>query len=66
LPYALGITNAVADFQCIKNNFITDEDLNDTLGYLDDVTICGRNQAHHDEYLNRFLNAAKPLKDSDR
>ena len=54
-----GVTNGVATFQRIMNNFITSEGLLDTFAYLDNVTICGKNQAHHDYNLERLLKAAK-------
>ena len=54
-----GVTNGVATFQRIMNDFITSEGLLDTFAYLDNVTICGKNQAHHDCNLERFLKAAK-------
>ena len=54
-----GVTNGVATFQRIMNDFITSEGLLDTFAYLDNVTICGKNQAHHDYNLERFLKAAK-------
>ena len=41
------------------NSFIADEGLSDTFAYLDDVTICGKNQTEHDKNLHRFLDAAK-------
>ena len=57
LPF--GVTNEVATFQRIMNDFITSKGLLDTFAYLDNVTICGKNQAHHDYNLERFLKAAK-------
>ena len=54
-----GVTNGVATFQRIMNDFITSEGLLDPFAYLDNVTICGKNQAHHDYNLKRFLKAAK-------
>ena len=54
-----GVTNGVATFQRIMNDFITSEGLLYTFEYLDNVTICGKNQAHHDYNLKRFLKAAK-------
>ena len=54
-----GVTNGVATFQRIMNDFITSEGLLDTFAYLDNVAICGKNQAHHDYNLERFLKAAK-------
>ena len=43
------------------NDFITSEGLLDTFAYLDNVTICGKNQAHPDYNLERFLKAAKSI-----
>ena len=43
-----GVTNGVAAFQRIINNFIADEGLSNTFAYLNDVTICGKNQVEHD------------------
>ena len=54
-----GVTNGVAAFQRIMNRFIADEGLSDTFAYLDDVTICGKNQTEHDKNLHRFLDSAK-------
>ena len=54
-----GVTNGVAAFQRIMNDFISDECLHDTFAYLADVTICGKDQTQHDENLARFLDAAK-------
>ena len=45
------VTNGVATFQWIINDFITSKGLLDTFAYLDNVTICGKNQAHHDNNL---------------
>ena len=53
------VTNRVATFQWIMNDFITSEGLLDTFAYLDNVTICGKNQAHCNYNLKRFLKAAK-------
>ena len=54
-----GVTNGVAAFQRIMNDLINDKGLRDTFAYLDDVTVCGKDQTHHDENLKRFLNAEK-------
>ena len=54
-----GVRNGVAAFQKIIDDFIWDESLSDTFAYLDDITICGHDQAHHDENLEKFLAAAK-------
>ena len=44
------------------DDFITNESLSDAFAYLDDVTICGHDQAHHDKNLDNFLAAAKRKK----
>ena len=54
-----GVTNGEAAFQRTMDAFISNESLNDTFAYLDDITICDRDQAHHDRNLERFLAAAK-------
>ena len=54
-----GVTNGVATFQRIINDFITSEGLLDTFAYLDNLTICDKNQAHHDYNLERLLKATK-------
>ena len=41
------------------DNFISEESLEDTFAYLDNITICGHDQAHHDRNLENFLEAAK-------
>ena len=52
------VTNGVATFQRIMNDFITSEGFLD-IAHLDNVTICGKNQAHHDYNLERFLKAPR-------
>ncbi|PIK39574.1 hypothetical protein BSL78_23581 [Apostichopus japonicus] len=54
-----GVTNGVPCFQRIMDSFIEEEKLTDTFAYLDDITICGRDQKEHDHNLQRFLEAAK-------
>ena len=39
-------------------DIITSENLQGTFAYLDNVTICGKNQEEHDENLKRFQNVA--------
>ena len=39
-----GVTNGVACFQRAMNDFINDNKLPDTYAYLDNITICGKNQ----------------------
>ena len=41
-----GVTKGVAAFQRIMNDFITSKGLLDTIAYLDNVTIYGKNHAH--------------------
>jgi hypothetical protein len=52
-----GVTNGVACFQRVMDRIISNENLNGVYAYLDDITICGKNQSEHD--LNKFLNAMK-------
>ena len=54
-----GVTNGAAAFQRTMDNFISEENLEDIFAYLDNITICGRDQAHHDENLEKFMEAAK-------
>ena len=54
-----GVTNGVAAFQRTMDAIISGVSLEDTFAYLDDITICGRDQAHHDRNLERFLAADK-------
>lgn len=54
-----GVTNGVACFQKILNDFIQDENLRDTFAYVDDVVVCGKTQSEHDANLNKFMMAAK-------
>jgi len=39
------------------DRIISNENLNGVYAYLDDITICGKNQSEHDLNLNKFLNA---------
>lgn len=54
-----GVTNGVAAFQRVIDEIIRIENLRETYTYLDDVTVCGKTQAEHDENLKRFLQVAK-------
>ena len=54
-----GVTNGVACFQRTIDTLIEEEQLEDTFPYLDDVTVCGRDQEEHDKNLGRFFAAAK-------
>lgn len=57
LPF--GVTNGVACFQRVMDEFLRDNQLEDTFVYLDDVTICGKTKQEHDANLKRFLEAAR-------
>ena len=57
LPF--GVTNGVACFQREMINFVRDENLKAVFPYLDNITICGKNQEEHDANLKAFLDAAK-------
>lgn len=57
-----GVTNGVACFQRLMDSFISEEKLDGTFAYLDNVTICGMTQEEHDTNLGRFLKAAKSKK----
>ena len=57
-----GVTNRAAAFQRFMDNFISEESLEDTLACLDNITICGHDQAHHDYNLENFLEAARRRK----
>lgn len=55
----MGVTNCVAAFQRAMPDFISDNGLDTTYAYLDDLIICGRTQEEHDKNLQRFLDAAE-------
>lgn len=59
LRVPFGVTNGVASFQRTIDRIVERENLLGTYPYLDDVTICGRDQSEHDENLKRFLAAAE-------
>ena len=54
----LGVTDGVACFPRKIDDFIQSNKLSDTFGSLDNVTIGGYSQEHHDENLENFLTAA--------
>ena len=53
-----GVTNGVACFQRVIDDIISTDNLKGTFAYLDNVTICGVDQADHDENLRGFLESA--------
>jgi len=54
-----GVTNGVASFQRIMDKIISDEKLEGTFVYIDNVTVCGHNFANHNHNLKRFMVALK-------
>ena len=54
-----GVTNGVACFQRVMDEFISNNKLHGIYAYLDNLTVCGRDQDEHDANLSRFLDAAK-------
>ena len=54
-----GVTNGVACFQRIIDTIISTEKLANTFAYVDNLTICGRNQEEHDAALEKFKMVAK-------
>eukprot|EP00794_Sanderia_malayensis_P013431 gene13431-14811_t len=66
LPF--GVTNGVACFQREMVKFVEDNHLKDVFPYLDNITVCGRNQEEHDANLELFQEAARKanLKFNDR
>lgn len=59
LRVPFGVTNGVACFQRAIDQIIEAENLKLTFPYIDDVTVCGKDQKEHDDNLKRFLSAAK-------
>ena len=39
-----GLTNCVAAFQCSTDNVIEEDELEDTLAYVDNIAVCGMNK----------------------
>jgi len=54
-----GLKNAVPCFQRVVNEIISKYNCKGTYACLDDITVCGRTGAEHDENLKCFPNAAK-------
>ena len=54
-----GVTTGVAMFQRSMDKFVEDENLTDTSPYLDNITVGGYNQEHHDENCRKFHDAVK-------
>ena len=56
LPF--GVTNGVACFQREMMKFVEQNNLKAVFPYLDNITICGKDQQEHDTSLEKFLAAA--------
>ena len=56
LPF--GVTNGVACFQREMIKFVQNNNLKAVFPYLDNITICGKDQTDHDTNLNLFMDAA--------
>ena len=54
----MGVTNGVSAFQRFMHDFISKNNLKATFSYLDDITVCGKDQQEHDLNLSRFMEAA--------
>jgi hypothetical protein len=54
-----GVTNGGAAFQRIMDKLIDDNSLTGTFAYLDNLTVCGCDQADHDANVSHFLDMIK-------
>lgn len=54
-----GVTNGVAAFQRTLDFIISEEKLDGTYAYLDDITVCGKDVKDHERNLKRFMDATK-------
>ncbi|GFW54212.1 retrovirus-related Pol polyprotein from transposon opus [Trichonephila clavipes] len=59
LHVPFGVTNGVACFQRVIDKIIEDEGLTLTYLFIDDVTVCGKDQKEHDDNLEKFMTVAK-------
>ncbi|GFS90651.1 retrovirus-related Pol polyprotein from transposon opus [Trichonephila clavipes] len=59
LRVPFGVTNGVACFQRVIDKIIEDEGLTLTYPFIDDVTVCGKDQKEHDDNLEKFMTVAK-------
>ncbi|GFT05383.1 retrovirus-related Pol polyprotein from transposon opus [Trichonephila clavipes] len=59
LRVPFGVTNRVACFQRVIDKIIEDEGLTLTYPFIDDVTVCGKDQKEHDDNLEKFMTVAK-------
>ncbi|GFT30801.1 retrovirus-related Pol polyprotein from transposon gypsy [Trichonephila clavipes] len=55
-----GVTNGVAYFQRVIDKIIEDDEgLTLTYPFIDDLTVCGKDQKEHDDNLEKFMTVAK-------
>ena len=54
-----GVTNGVSCFQRTMANFILEEELDDTIAFMDNLTICGMTEKEHDINLEKFNKPGK-------
>ncbi|GFT20643.1 retrovirus-related Pol polyprotein from transposon opus [Trichonephila clavipes] len=59
LRVPFGVTNGVACFQRVIDKIIEDEGLTLTYPFIDDVTVCRKDQKEHDDNLEKFMTVAK-------
>ncbi|GFW06173.1 retrovirus-related Pol polyprotein from transposon opus [Trichonephila clavipes] len=59
LRVPFGVTNGVACFQRVIDKIIENEGLTFTYPFIDDVTVCGKDQKEHDDNLEKFMTVAK-------
>ncbi|GFU78062.1 retrovirus-related Pol polyprotein from transposon opus [Trichonephila clavipes] len=59
LRVPFGVTNGVACFQRVIDKIIEDEGLTLTYPFIDDDTVCGKDQKEHDDNLEKFMTVAK-------
>ncbi|GFS73002.1 retrovirus-related Pol polyprotein from transposon opus [Trichonephila clavipes] len=59
LRVPFGVTNGVACFQRVFDKIIEDEGLTHTYPFIDDVTVCRKDQKEHDDNLEKFMTVAK-------
>ncbi|GFW36418.1 retrovirus-related Pol polyprotein from transposon opus [Trichonephila clavipes] len=59
LPVPFGVTNGVACFQRGIDKIIEEEGLVLTYPFIDDVTVCVKDQKEHDNNLEKFMTGAK-------
>jgi hypothetical protein len=51
-----GVTNGVSAFQRVMDELVEKHNLSGTFIYLDNITICGKDQEEHDRNLQKFYN----------